>query len=76
MNIWAMTVQNEPLNNASWEACFLVTSVTWVSAEGFGSFDLGSFCHLIYAFLACRDCTHPKCSKGCFSDMLDFHLEG
>ena len=27
VNIWSMTVQNEPLNNASWEACFLVS--TW-----------------------------------------------
>lgn len=32
VNIWAMTVQNEPLNNASWEACFLVT----VQIRGFG----------------------------------------
>lgn len=23
VNIWAMTVQNEPLNNASWEACLM-----------------------------------------------------
>lgn len=33
VNIWAMTVQNEPLNNASWEACFLVTVSQYV---GFG----------------------------------------
>ena len=32
MNIWAMTVQNEPLNNASWEACFLVRQ--YVDVQG------------------------------------------
>ena len=92
VNIWAMTVQNEPLNNASWEACFLVRGCTWVSA-GFrqlwsGEESINLFCACVNAVVcSCviycnirmfgmQNCTHPKCSKGWFSGHVGLSFVG